>query len=197
MSVISLLCIVAQIIKPGSFTGASCIMYLIGGNRLDIPEVMGAAKTISGIVTAIFGVGFLFFSLAVFRGNIKGRLEVAYFIMTLYSVLIAIIVVVARNLTIFNTDGFENSLTTFFVSVLLSLILMAVFSLREHGSVGFVPYLSSALLLVVIGQLVSNGLFVENVTNIKGVICGGMAAFPFFTIFVFEKFVVESSIRKH
>lgn len=197
MAVVSIICLGLQMLKPEWCTGTSSIMYIIGGNQLNELAAYNVSRVVAAIITAISMLAMVLFTLSVYRGNIKGRLKTSYSLMLLHTVVMIIASMVMQKVLNFNKEDSKMSVGVYFITILILAAILIVYILRESGGMRLIPNLSSVMLLVVLGQLVSNGLFIENLVKVRGVLYGVIAAFPYLTIFVFEKLVLEPTMKKY
>lgn len=171
-----------QFIKPNYFFNSSMI-------------IAGTNYTVARAVLLIKILGILVFAISVFRGNARGRLHRAYFIIGIHAAIMIILAITSNQYksTLAN-DMLAMNTWLYFGTLLLLIIILVVYVLREKGGVRLIPNFSALLLLVIIGQFVTNGLFVNKGALISGptyLLFGIIAAMPYVAIYVFEKFVLE------
>lgn len=177
-----------QFMKPNYFFSYSMI-------------VSGTDYTIAKVVLLINMFGTLLFAISVFRGNIKGRLHKSYFIMAIYSMIMIILAITSRQYKSgLSNETLEMNTWLYFATLLLSIIVFAVFVLREKGGIRLIPKFSSVMLLVIIGQFVTNGLFInkgELLSGMSYLMFGAIATLPYVAIYFFEKFVLEPTMMEY
>lgn len=99
-------------------------------------------------------LGMLIFAVAVFRGNIKGRLHVSYILMMLYSAIMFIMAILPRQYQIgLANEKIEMNTLIYFIAMILTVLVFTVFILREKGRIRVIPKFSSVMLLVIIRLL--------------------------------------------
>lgn len=179
---------VFQFIKPNYFFSSSMI-------------IAGTTFTIARAIILVNMLGMFIFAVAVYRGNIKGRLHISYFIMMLYTVAMLVFAIAPRQYQVaLENERLEMNSLLYLVTMLLLMFVFAVFILREKGAIRLMPKFSSVMLLVVIGQFVTNGLFINKGELISGpiyLLFGLIAAMPYIAIFVFEQFILEPTMIKY
>ncbi len=176
-----------QIYKPNYFFNLSLV---ITGTNYWI-----AARAILLINMA----GLALFALSVWRGNVKGRLHQSYFIMLLYSVIMFLAAVVPKQFrNTINNDSLELNALVYLLTTIMTVIVFALFILREKGAIRHISKMSTLMLFVIIGQIVTNGLFVNGSVIISHPIyfvLGIMSAMPYISVFVFEYFILEPTMK--
>ena len=198
LSFLSVIGLALQALKPNWCTGTSYIMYITGGNQLEsLRSAYQASRITAAIVVGICIIGMLIFALSVYRGNLKGRLKIAYVILLIHTVIMIIASIAVQSLWAFNNEDSKINVSVYFISMLTAGVTLAIFVLREHGGIRLIPNFSAVMLLVAFGQFVSNGLFVDSISKAKGLLYGVISALPYFTIFVFEKFVLEDTVKRY
>lgn len=189
----------AQILKPNWCTGTSFIMFLVGGNQLSVNvDAYHVSHIITAVIVAIAMLGMILFAVSVARGNAKGRLELSYFIILIHHIILLVSAVAIQKVWVFsNKSDTKLNVTIFFVSELFMVVMMAMYVLREHGRIRLIPNISAVLLMVTFGQFIANGMLVDALSTKRAIIYGIIAALPTFTIFVFEKFILEPTMRRY
>ena len=176
-----------QIYKPNYFFNLSLV---ITGTNYWI-----AARAILLINMA----GLALFALSVWRGNVKGRLHQSYFIMLSYSVIMFLAAVVPKQFrNTINNDSLELNALVYLLTTIMTVIVFALFILREKGAIRHISKMSTLMLFVIIGQIVTNGLFVNGSVIISHPIyfvLGIMSAMPYISVFVFEYFILEPTMK--
>lgn len=177
-----------QFIKPNYFFNSSMI-------------IAGTNYTIARIVLLVNMLGILVFAVSVFIGNIKGGLHRSYFIMLLYAAAMIVLAIAPHQYqNALAKNELEMNSLLYLITMLLSILVFAVFILREKGGIRLIPKFSSVMLLVIIGQFVTNGLFVNKGELISGpiyLLFGAVATLPYVAVYVFEKFVLEPTMMKY
>ena len=192
--IVLLLCFLAeagmafQILKPNYFFSSSMI-------------IAGTSYTIARAIILINMFGMLIFAISVFMGNIKGGLHISYFIMMIYAVVMIVMAIAPRQYQVaLKNERLEMNSLVYLVTMILVILVFAVFILREKGGIRVIPKFSSVMLLVVVGQFVTNGLFIEKGIMISGsiyLLFGLIAALPYIAIFVFEQFILEPTMMRY
>lgn len=187
--------------EPTLCTGTSYIMWIVGGNQLNHnADTRHVAHIIVGVVCVIAIAALILLAVDLFGGKSKGLLKVSYFLFLIYHIImIASCVVVFRVTDLGNKASDKLNISIFFVSELIMVIMLAVYLLRELGTIRVIPNLSAVLLVVVAGQLLANGVLIDAhspVAVAKGLFYGLCASMPIIAMFVFEKFILEASIRR-
>lgn len=202
LSVLSIIGMVCQMLKPHWCTGTASIMYIVGGNQLDKNNMAYRAAHITAAVVVAIGIlGMVLFAISVYRGNVKGRLSTSYAILLLHALIMALASIAIQRLWTFNNESAKLNITIFFLSTLILILLLAVYIIREHGGMRMIPNLSALMLLVTFGRFIGNGLvlgdFSSAILVFRWILYGTISALPYFTIFVFEKFVLEQSMKRY
>ena len=179
---------VFQLIKPNYFFSSSMV---IAGNGFMIARVL--------ILVNMLGI--IVFALSVLDGNIKGRLHMSYYIMLIYAVVMIIASVVPRQLQVtMHNEKLEMNALIYIITLVLTVFILALFIIREKGGMRTISKLSSLLLLVIIGQFVTNGLFINHGDIISGpvyLLFGVISAMPYIAVFAFENLVLEPTMLKY
>lgn len=177
-----------QFIKPNYFFSSSMI-------------IVGTSFLVARAIILINMFGMLVFAISVFRGNVKGRLNTSYLIMLVYAIAMLVFAIVPRQYTTaLAKSELEMNALLYLVTMILAVLVFTVFILREKGAIRLIPKFSSVMLLVIIGQFVTNGLFIDKGELISGatyLLFGLIAALPYIAVFVFEKFVLEPTMIKY
>lgn len=192
--VILFLCILSeigmayQLLKPNYFFCSSMI-------------IAGTGFMLARAFIIVQMAGMALFGLSVYRGNIKGRLHVSYFIMLCYAALMIIATIVPdKYMSAVNNKAIEMNALVYLITMILAIIIFALFILREKGGIRTVPKLSSIMLLVIIGQFITNGVFINDGGIASGpiyLIFGIMSAMPYITVFLFERFILEPTMLQY
>lgn len=177
-----------ELIKPNYFFCSSMI-------------IVGTSFMVARLLVLIKMLGIFVFAIAVHRGNRSGRLSVSYIIMLVYSILMVVVALLPRQyMSAVRNEKIELNSLVYLITMLLALIMFAIFIFREKGAIRIIPKISSIMLLVVIGQFVTNGIFIDNgsiVTGVHGIIFGLASALPYLIIFLFENFILEYTMLKY
>lgn len=145
--------------------------------------------------------GMALFALSVWRGNIKGRLHVAYFIMLCNVCLMFAAMVSSKPFkTSMDNGDLKIKMLVSVLSMFVAAVLLALFILREKGAIRTIPKLSSIMLLVIVGQLAANGLFADSdvlISDVPYLGIGVLSAMPYITVFFFENFILEPTMLEY
>ena len=185
--------------EPTVCTGTSYIMWLAGGSKLEtVPRVRQLAHLSAGVICLLACIGLLLLAIDLFGGKSKGLLKFAYLFMAVYSLLqIAVCIMLWTTTGRINTIERRTNLIVFLVAHCIMVAVLLLYILRELGLMRFIDKLSAVLLLVVIGQVVTNGLLMPHSNVGWSLLYGLITALPTIAIFVFEAFILEASIRRN
>lgn len=190
LCVLSELGLAFQLKQPQHF--ASSAIIIAGTNDTE--------WIIARILILISMLGIAVFTTSVWRGNIKGRLHIAYFIMLIQAAIMFILPMLSGRINSFmQSEKVKLNTGIYIITMILAVLVLALFILREKGAMRVMPKLSTLMLLVVIGQFVTNGVFAKTVVaepTAYMLAYGLLSALPYVAIFVFEYFVVEPTMRK-
>ena len=185
--------------EPTACTGTSYIMWLAGGSKLDkVERVRQLAHLSAGVICLLACIGLLLLAIDLFGGKSKGLLKFAYLFMAVYSLLqIAVCIMLWTTTNRIDTIERRTNLIVFLVAHCIMVGVMALYILREMGLIRFIDKLSAVLLLVIVGQVVTNGLLMPHSKIVWSLLYGFITALPTIAIFVFEAFILEASIRRN
>lgn len=185
--------------EPTLCTGTNYIMWLAGGAKLEkVERVRQLAHLSAGVICLLACIGLLLMAIDLFGGKSKGLLKFAYLFMAVYSLLqIAVCIMLWTTTNRIDTIERRTNLIVYLVSQVIMLFVLSLYILRELGLIRFFDKLSTVLLLVVIGQFVTNGFLMPNSKISWSLLYGLMSALPTIAIFVFEALILEASIRRN
>lgn len=188
LCLLSELCLFYQFYRP---------VYFL---ETDIIEKGTVSWTIPRVIVLIAMAAMFLFTVSLVKGNLNGLLHISYAVFILYYVVILVMMFVQKqefNETL-NSEYFHTNLIVYIGTAIISILTFGLFILREKGGIRMVPKMSSLLLLVILGQMATHGF----VTGGFSVYVSGMSIFwgicsaiPYLTIFVFEKGILEPTIR--
>lgn len=188
LCLLSELCLFYQFYRP---------VYFL---ETDIIEKGTVSWTIPRVIVLIAMAAMFLFTVSLVKGNLNGLLHISYAVFILYYVVILVMMFAQKqefNETL-NSEYFHTNLIVYIGTAIISILTFGLFILREKGGIRMVPKMSSLLLLVILGQMATHGF----VTSGFGVYVSGMSIFwgicsaiPYLTIFVFEKGILEPTIR--
>ncbi len=198
MCILSQLAILVQMWKVNYFIGPSCLMKMVGGEKLGDHSVYLKSHIITAVVMGIQLLGMLVFLISFIRQNRKGRLKISYIILLLHSGIMAFIAMAFQRTWKIPERNLKLNITVYFLSMLIIIAVMVVFIMREQMGARYGFIFSPVLLLAMVGLLSTNGLFgFSGISRIKGIVTGVTAILPYLTIFVFEKLVLEPAMKKY
>lgn len=187
---LSLLGLAFQLKQPQHF--ASSAIIIAGTND--------SAWIIARVLVLMSIIGVVIFALSVIRGNIKGKLHVSYFIMLIQAAIMFALPLLSGRLSDFmQSEKIKLNTGIYIITMIMAVLVFALFILREKGAMRVMPKLSTLMLLVVIGQFVTNGIFAKIVVAEPTpymLAYGFISALPYIAIFVFEYFVVEPTMSR-
>ena len=99
-----------------------------------------------------------------------------------------------------SNEYLHTNLIVYIVTAIIAIFTLILFILREKGGIRLVPKMSSLLLLVLLGQLITHGIVVGRGTiyvSKTSILCGICSIIPYLTIFVFEKGILEPTVKKY
>ncbi len=188
LCLLSELCLFYQFYRP---------VYFL---ETDIIEKGTVSWTIPRVIVLIAMAAMFLFTVSLVKGNLNGLLHISYAVFILYYVVILVMMFAQKqefNETL-NSEYFHTNLIVYIGTAIISILTFGLFILREKGGIRMVPKMSSLLLLVILGQMATHGF----VTSGFSVYVSGMSIFwgicsaiPYLTIFVFEKGILEPTIR--
>jgi hypothetical protein len=188
LGIISELTMAFQVLKPNYFFCSSMV-------------IVGTSYTIARAIILVNMLGMAIFIASVYRGNIQGRLHVSYGIMLCYAVLMIVLSIAPKQyMSAVNNSKIEMNSLVYLVTMILEILIFTLFILREKGAISIIPKMSSLMLLVILGQFVTNGLFIYEgaiVSHPAYLIFGLMSALPYITIFLFEFFILEPTMLRY
>ena len=188
LCLLSELCLFYQFYRP---------VYFL---ETDIIEKGTVSWTIPRVIVLIAMAAMFLFTVSLVKGNLNGLLHISYAVFILYYVVILVMMFAQKqefNETL-NSEYFHTNLIVYIGTAIISILTFGLFILREKGGIRMFPKMSSLLLLVILGQMATHGF----VTSGFSVYVSGMSIFwgicsaiPYLTIFVFEKGILEPTIR--
>lgn len=188
LSIVSEIGMAYEFVKPNYFFCSSMV-------------IVGMGFMVARLIVLIKMAGMAVFAIAVHRGNMKGRLHISYIILLVYSfVMVAASILPRQYMSAVHNEKIEMNALIYLITMILAIIVFTIFIFREKGAIRIVPRISSIMLMVVIGQFVTNGVFINNGSIVSGVhylLFGLASAFPYFTIFLFEYFILEPTMLKY
>lgn len=194
--VVLILCAISEL---GLFYQFYRPVYFI---ETDIIEKGTISWTIPRAIVVIAMFAMLLFTISLIRGNINGLLHVSYAVFVLYYAIILVMLFAQRpefNDTLDN-EYLRLNLIVYIVTAIITILTFLLFILREKGVIRLVPNMSSLLLLAILGQFVAHG-FVTGGGNIYvsklSLFWGVCSVVPYFTIFIFEKMVLEPTVKRY
>lgn len=178
---------VFQFVRPNYFFCASMI-------------IAGTSYMVARVIILINILGIAVFAMSVLRGNVEGWLHKSYFIMMVYAITMIVMAIVPRQyMSALNNERLEMNSLVYLITMILAVIVFMVFILREKSRIRAIPKFSSVMLLVIIGEFVTNGIFIESGRMISGaayLVLGLISAMPYIAVFVFESFVLEPTMMR-
>ncbi len=183
--------------EPTRCTGTFFVMLITGGNQLDkVERVRHLAHITVGVICLLACIGLLLMAIDLIGGRSKGLLKFAYMFIAVYTLIqVTVCIYVFAATEFLQTSTQKANLLVYFISQCILLIVMFLYILRELGLMRFIDKMSAILLIVIIGQVVSNGLLLRG-SNWHSLVYGLITALPTLAIFVFEAFILEASIRR-
>lgn len=180
-----------QLKQPQHFASSSII--IAGTNDV--------AWIIARILVLLSMIGVAIFALSVWRGNIKGRLHISYAVMLIQAAIMFVLPMLSGRINSFmHSEKVKLNTGLYIITMILAVLVFALFILREKGAMRVMPKLSTLMLLVVVGQFVTNGVFAKSVVAEPTpymLAYGLISALPYIAIFIFEYFVVEPTMSKY
>lgn len=190
LCVLSELALAFQLKQPYHFANSSIV--IAGTNDIN--------WIIARVLVAVAMIGIFVFALSVWAGNVKGKLHISYFILLLHSAAMVALPSLSGKLTAFmQSEKIKLNTGLFIVTMLLCVLVLALFILREKGAMRVMPKLSTVMLLVIIGQFATNGIFASSVIvepTPYMLAYGALSTLPYISIFVFEYFIVEPTMSR-
>lgn len=190
LCVLSEIALAFQLKQPQHF--ASSAIIIAGTNDTE--------WFIARILVLLSMIGMAVFALSVWRGNAKGKLHISYFIMLIQAAIMFVLPILSGRLNAFmQSEKVKLNTGLYIITMILAVLVLALFILREKGAMRVMPKLSTLMLLVIIGQFATNGIFAKTVVaepTIYMLTYGAISTLPYLSIFVFEYFVVEPTMRK-
>lgn len=185
--------------EPTVCTGTNYIMWLAGGSNLEkIERVRQLAHLSAGVICLLACIGLLLMAIDLFGGKSKGLLKFAYLFMAVYSLLqVAVCIMLWTTTNRIDTIERRTNLIVYLVSQVIMVVVLLLYILRELGLMRFLDKLSAVLLLVIIGQVATNGFLMPHSKVGWSLLYGLMSALPTIAIFVFEALILEASIRRN
>lgn len=191
LCVLSELGLAFQLKQPQHF--ASSAIIIAGTND--------TAWIIARTLVALSMIGIAVFALSVWRGNVKGKLHISYFIMLIQAAIMFILPMLSGKITsLMQSEKVKLNTGIYILTMIMAVLVLTLFILREKGAMRVMPKLSTLMLLVVIGQFVTNGIFAKSVIaepTLYMLAYGAMSTLPYVSIFVFEYFVVEPTMSRY
>ena len=183
--------------EPTRCTGTYFVMLITGGNQLDkVERVRHLAHLTVGIICLLACIGLLLMAVDLIGGKSKGLLKFAYMFMAVYTLIqVTVCIYVLVGTRYLQTSTQKANLLVYFISQCILLVVLFLYILRELGLMRFIDKMSAILLIVIICQIVSNGLLLRN-SHWISLVYGLITALPTLAIFVFEAFILEASIRR-
>ena len=177
-----------QLYKPNYFFSSSII-------------IVGTSFTVARVLILLAIAGMTVFSISVYRGNLKGRLHISYFIMIIYSVFMILFSTAPMQFkATLENDKIELNALVYLITTIFAIIVFTLFILREKGGISSIPKMSSLMLLVIVGQFVTNGVFVNSgsiISHPRELVYGVISVLPYLTIFLFEYFILEPTMSPY
>ena len=198
--------LIYQAKEPIYCTGTIFIMKLTGGNQLEKSEyIRQMSHVIVGVVCLVACIGLLLMAIDLFGGRSKGLLKDSYILMAVYhAIQVGCCILIYTLGNYYNNVGQkgdrraqQTNMLLYFISQIIMLIILFVLILRELGLIRVINKLSAVLILVMLGQILSNGLLIDGIYPKWFCLFNGVVtALPTLAIFIFEAFIVEASVRK-
>ena len=145
-------------------------------------------------------VRFKIASILVIKGNANGMLHISYAVMTLYLVIMLGMMFAQRGVFIETFEIVEMNIIVYIVGAVLGILTLLLFIFREKGAIRFIPNMSSLLLLVILAQFISHFFALADgkaYMSRLSFVCSVCATMPYVAIYLFEKRVVEPTIRQY
>lgn len=168
----------------------------------DIIEKGTVSWTIPRAIVLIAMVAMFLFAVSIIWGNLNGLLHISYAVYLLYFVIVLVVLFAQRRQvkTTLSNDYLHTNLIVYIVTAVIAIFTLLLFILREKGGIRLIPKMSSLLLLVMLGQFVTHGFIVGGGSiyiSKLSILCGICSIIPYFTIYVFEKSILEPTIREY
>lgn len=194
--VVFLLCLLSEL---GLFFQFYRPVYFL---ETDIIEKGTVSWTIPRAIVLIAMVAMFLFALSLIKGNFNGLLHISYAVLLLYFVVVLVMMFAQKKVfyEAMNNDYLHTNLIVYIVTAVIAIITLILFILREKGGIRLVPKMSSLLLLVLLGQLVTHGIVVGGGTiyiSKTSILCGVCSVIPYLTIFIFEKSILEPTVKRY
>lgn len=196
--VVLVLCLIAeiglafQLKEPYHFTSTSLVIEGVKDNNWWI---------ITRSLVAMNMIGLALFAISVWKGNRKGKLHISYFVMLIQAAAMFLLPTATGYVSIImDSELLKFNVGIHMLTLILIVLILALFILREKGAIRVMPKLSSVMLLAVLGEFIVNGIFSSSVVTeptLNMVIYGIISALPYLTIFVFEFFILEPTMRRY
>lgn len=167
----------------------------------DIIEKGTVSWTIPRAIVLIAMAAMFLFTISFISKNVKRLLAISYAVLLLYFVVVLLIIFSQEkqfNQTLSN-KYLDTNLVVYIVTSIVAIVTLLLFILREMGGIRVIPKMSSLLLLVMFGQFVTHGLVMGggNIYISKNsLLCSVCSVMPYFTIYIFEKSILEPSITR-
>lgn len=166
----------------------------------DIIEKGTISWTVPRVICLVAMFGILLFAISVLIGNVKGILNISYAVLILYFAIILLVMLEQKEPLneALNGKYIKMNIIAYVITAIVAIITLLLFILRRAGVFGLIPGMSSLMLLVVVGQLVTHGLFMGDGKVMMGyrtLLCGISSILPYFTIFIFERGIVEAEFK--
>ncbi len=190
LCLLSELCLFYQFYRP---------VYFL---ETDIIEKGTVSWTIPRFIVLIAMAAMFLFTISLIKGNLNGLLHISYAVFILYYVVILVMMFAQKqefNETL-NSEYFHTNLIVYIATAIIAILTFGLFILREKGGIRMVLKMSSLLLLVILGQLATHGFIVGGVSiYVSGlsILCGLCSVIPYLTIFVFEKGILEPTVKRY
>ena len=168
----------------------------------DIIEKGTVSWTVPRAICLVSMLAIFLFALSVLIGNVKGILNISYAILMLYFAIVLMVMLSQKEALneALNGKYIKMNIVVYVITAIVAILSLLLFILRRTGIVGLVPGMSSLMLLVVVGQFVTHGLFMGDGKVLLGyrtILCAFSSALPYFTIFIFERMVIEAEERQN
>lgn len=156
--------------------------------------------TIPRIICMIPMIAIGIFAMAVIKGNANGMLHISYAVMTLYLMIMLGMMFAQRGVFIETFEIVEMNIIVYIVGAVLGILTLLLFIFREKGAIRFIPNMSSLLLLVILAQFISHFFALADgkaYMSRLSFVCSVCAAMPYVAIYLFEKIMVEPTIKQY
>lgn len=168
----------------------------------DIIEKGTVSWTIPRAIVLIAMVAMFLFAVSLIRGNRNGLLHISYAVLLLYFIVVLVVLLAQREQfkETLNNQYLHTNLIVYIVTSIIAILTLLLFILREKGGIQLIPKMSSLLLLVLLGQFVTHGFVVGGgsiyISKIS-LFCGLCSVIPYFTIYIFEKTILEPTVKDY